>query len=114
MTELTNDFDYNIESLSRGDAQFLNERLVEFNASKVPFTQSEPFVFISYGIRGNDKELLGGITALLYCWQCPYNVGPPIALAVEDAVAPRAHLERPRSLYASPTPARYHPGARDG
>lgn len=59
-----------IAELSRDDAQFLNDRIVEFNSSKVPFTQSEPFINIAYGLRDGNGILLGGIAAVLYCWRC--------------------------------------------
>lgn len=61
-----------LERLSGGDARFVNDKIIEFNKSKVPFTQSEAFVTIGYGLKSEKNELLGGIIALLYCWRCLY------------------------------------------
>lgn len=56
--------------LTNDAARFLGERLAESNASKVPFTQEPPFIKMTYGIRGDDDTIVGGIVAVLYCWRC--------------------------------------------
>jgi GNAT superfamily N-acetyltransferase len=58
-----------IDRLSAADARFLSERIVEFNSSLVPFTQSPPFVPIAYGFKDGRGDRLGGITATVYCWK---------------------------------------------
>lgn len=50
----------------------MNDRIIDFNASMVPFTQSEPFTAMAYGFKNNGGEVLGGIAATLYCWRCLY------------------------------------------
>ena len=61
-----------IDQLSMEESRALAGKLVEFNASQVPFTQSEPFVHLRYGIKGADGDLLGGIVAVVFCWRCLY------------------------------------------
>jgi GNAT superfamily N-acetyltransferase len=58
-----------IDRLSPSDARVLSERIVEFNSSLVPFTQSQPFVPIAYGFKDGRGDMLGGITATVYCWK---------------------------------------------
>ncbi|HEY1881624.1 MAG TPA: GNAT family N-acetyltransferase [Candidatus Cybelea sp.] len=55
--------------LSPTDAQCLSERIVEFNSSRVPFTQPAPFTPIAYGFKNDRGDVLGGITATVYCWR---------------------------------------------
>jgi GNAT superfamily N-acetyltransferase len=57
-----------IDRLSPSDARVLSERIVEFNSSLVPFTQSQPFVPIAYGFKDGRGDMLGGIEATVYCW----------------------------------------------
>ncbi|MFZ1018930.1 MAG: GNAT family N-acetyltransferase [Candidatus Cybelea sp.] len=58
-----------IDRLSASDARVLSERIVEFNSSLVPFTQSQPFVPIAYGFKDGRGDMLGGIKATVYCWK---------------------------------------------
>jgi len=53
------------------DREYLNDRIIEFNAKQVPFSQDELFINIDYVAKDNDT-IIGGITALLYCWKCLY------------------------------------------
>lgn len=58
-----------IDRLSAADARFVSARIVEFNSSRVPFTQAQPFVSIAYGFKDGGGDILGGITATAYCWK---------------------------------------------
>lgn len=64
--------DFGIDKLSRAEAEFINSKIIEFNASRVPFTQDEPFVNVAFALRGKDQDLIGGIQAQMYCWRCLY------------------------------------------
>jgi ribosomal protein S18 acetylase RimI-like enzyme len=61
-----------VAKLSAEEARVVDDALMRFNSSVVPFTQSEPFVRLQYGIRDDSGRLIAGITAVLYCWQILY------------------------------------------
>lgn len=56
---------------NENDRDHINEQIVEFNSRQVPFTQKQQFIHLDYVIKDNEK-LLGGITAIVYCWKCLY------------------------------------------
>ncbi len=58
-----------ISECNKDDISFLNENLVKYNASMVPFTQDEPFIELNYKIQ-EDEKTVAGIIAVLYCWGC--------------------------------------------
>jgi GNAT superfamily N-acetyltransferase len=62
-----------VVELSAEDARVVHESLIGFNSSVVPFTQSEPFSRMHYGIHDDDGKLIAGITATLYCWGILYT-----------------------------------------
>lgn len=53
------------------ERDYINDQIVEFNSEQVPFTQSEKFINIDYIVKDGHK-VVGGITAILYCWKCLY------------------------------------------
>ncbi|MDR2279031.1 MAG: GNAT family N-acetyltransferase [Vagococcus sp.] len=53
------------------EEDYINEKLVHFNNTKVPFKQKHPFLVISRCIKECD-EIVGGITANIYCWNILY------------------------------------------
>lgn len=59
-----------ISALSASEQRFVRDKIVEFNALRVPFTQNVPFVVLAYGINGPDNAITGGIIAVEYCWRC--------------------------------------------
>jgi len=63
--------EYNITTGTSKDRDYLDDKIVEYNLSKVPATQDEKFINIEYVIK-NDGIVIGGITAVLYCWKCLY------------------------------------------
>lgn len=54
------------------EKEHLSDKIVEFNAQQVPFSQSEPFIDLSYSLKTEDDLFVGGIRAFLYCWKCLY------------------------------------------
>lgn len=48
----------------------VNNGIIEYNLSKVPFTQEPAFISINRVIKGVNGEVLAGINSLLYCWSC--------------------------------------------
>lgn len=58
--------------LSAEEARVVDDAVIRFNSSVVPFTQGEPFVRLQYGIRDDNGRLIAGIAAVLYCWQILY------------------------------------------
>lgn len=59
-----------ISALSPDEQRFVRDKIVEFNAVRVPFTQDVPFVVLAYGINGPENSIAGGIIAVEYCWHC--------------------------------------------
>lgn len=57
---------------SMADLDFVDNKIIEFNAQQVPFTQQEPFIQLSYVIKDNDGIIVSGINASLYCWKILY------------------------------------------
>jgi GNAT superfamily N-acetyltransferase len=63
---------YIIEESTREEYGLVDNGIVEYNLSKVPFTQEPSFIPINRVIKGSSGELLAGINSLLYCWNCLY------------------------------------------
>lgn len=61
---------YIIEESSREDYDLVDSGIVEYNLSKVTFTQEQPFISINRVIKDVNGEVLAGINSLLYCWNC--------------------------------------------
>jgi GNAT superfamily N-acetyltransferase len=63
---------YVIEESTREEYALINEGIVQYNLSKVPFTQEPSFIAINRVVKGVSGEILAGINSLLYCWNCLY------------------------------------------
>jgi GNAT superfamily N-acetyltransferase len=63
---------YIIEKSTRDEAGFVDDGIVQYNLSKVPFTQDPPFIQINRVIKDPDGKILAGINSVLYCWKCLY------------------------------------------
>ncbi|WP_026476231.1 GNAT family N-acetyltransferase [Alkaliphilus transvaalensis] len=61
-----------IEKSTKEEVGLVDDGIVKFNLSKVPFTQESTFVAINRVIRGKTGELIAGINSILYCWNCLY------------------------------------------
>lgn len=61
---------YVIEESTREEWALVDDGIVEYNSSKVPFTQEPSFIPINRVIKGVNGEVFAGIISLLYCWKC--------------------------------------------
>jgi GNAT superfamily N-acetyltransferase len=62
----------NIEISTKADWAVVDDGIVEYNASKVPYTQEQAFEPINRVIRNEAGEVIAGINSMLYCWNCLY------------------------------------------
>ncbi len=63
---------YIIEESTKDEYGLVDDGIVEYNISKVPFTQEPSYISINRVIKDLDGEVLAGINSLLYCWNCLY------------------------------------------
>ena len=63
---------YVIEESTREEYEIVDNGIVEYNLSKVPFTQEPYFISINRVIKDLDGNILAGINSMLYCWNCLY------------------------------------------
>lgn len=63
---------YVIEKSTREEYEVIDNGIVEYNLSKVPFTQEPSFISINRVIKGSDGNMVAGINSMLYCWNCLY------------------------------------------
>lgn len=63
---------YIIEESTNEERHLVDNGIVEYNLSKVPFTQDQPFVSINKVVKGLNGDILAGINSILYCWNCLY------------------------------------------
>ena len=61
-----------IEESTKEQAGLVDNGIVKYNLSKVPFTQEPSFISINKVIKGSNGEVLAGINSILYCWNCLY------------------------------------------
>jgi GNAT superfamily N-acetyltransferase len=64
--------DYVIEESTREDLRVIEDGLVKYNASRVPFIQKPAFIPVNRVIKGIDGEIIAGINSIIYCWDCMY------------------------------------------
>jgi len=63
---------YIIEESTKEEYRVVDNGIVEYNLSKVPFTQEPSFISINRVIKDLNGEIVAGINSLLYCWNCLY------------------------------------------
>lgn len=63
---------YVIEESTREEYGLVDDGIVEYNLSKVPFTQEPSFISINRVIKGSNGDMLAGLNSILYCWNCLY------------------------------------------
>jgi GNAT superfamily N-acetyltransferase len=63
---------YVIEASTREGWKVVDDGIVEYNLSKVPFTQENAFEPINRVIKDESGEVVAGINSMLYCWNCLY------------------------------------------
>ena len=62
----------NIYESTIEERELLDNKLVEFNRKKVPFEQSEDWIFLSYALKDETNQVMAGINSMLYCWNILY------------------------------------------
>lgn len=65
-------FALKIEMGTEQDRNYLDDKIVEFNSQAVAFTQKENFIHLDYVTKDDAGNVIGGITALSYCWKILY------------------------------------------
>lgn len=63
---------YVIEESTREENDLIDNGIVEYNISKVPFTQEPSFISINRVIKGSNGDMLAELNSILYCWNCLY------------------------------------------
>jgi GNAT superfamily N-acetyltransferase len=71
MSSLTNNKPHTIVPATAADAEFIDNKIVEFNKNQVPFTQKQTPLFKNYVIKDNDS-IIAGINACVYHWGILY------------------------------------------
>lgn len=64
--------EFNILNCVDDDAEYICDKLVEYNLSKVPKTQREEFISINKKIVDEDGSIIAGCIAKIYCWNVIY------------------------------------------
>ena len=63
---------YKIENCKDGDAEYIIDRLVEYNLAKVPAKQKALFETIDKKIADDNGRIIAGCVARMYCWNVTY------------------------------------------
>lgn len=63
---------YKIENCKDGDAEYIIDRLVEYNLSQVPAKQEVLFDMLDKKITDNNGKIIAGCVAKMYCWNVAY------------------------------------------
>lgn len=61
-----------IEDGTSESYQVVVNGIVEYNASKVPYTQEPSYFPVNRIIKGTDGDIIAGIHSVLYGWNCLY------------------------------------------
>ena len=63
---------FKIENCKQGDADYIIDRLVEYNLSKVPAEQNVLFDILDKKITDDNGKIIAGCVAKMYCWNVAY------------------------------------------
>lgn len=63
---------YIIREVNNEEADFIVDKIVEYNLSKVPLKQEIDFLWINRLIEDTNGEIIAGILSKMYCWNCLY------------------------------------------
>lgn len=63
---------YHMQSCSEEDKTYIVDHLVAYNLIQVPSEQKELFLDLSRKAVNEDDDIIGGIIAKMYCWNCVY------------------------------------------
>jgi GNAT superfamily N-acetyltransferase len=61
-----------ITSGTQEEVDFINKSIYEYNSSRVPFLHYPVEIGVNYSLKNDNEDLVGGITALIYCWKILY------------------------------------------
>ena len=61
-----------IENCKDGDAEYIIDRLVEYNLSQVPAEQETLFDILDKKITDDKGKIIAGCVARMYCWNVAY------------------------------------------
>lgn len=64
--------DFDILRCEDGDNDYINDKLVEYNLSKVPAQQEDLFYGIERKMVDDDGNIIAGCLAFSYCWNIIY------------------------------------------
>ena len=63
---------FKIENCKNGDEDYIIDRLVEYNLSKVPAEQDVLFDILDKKITDDNGNIIAGCVARMYCWNVAY------------------------------------------
>lgn len=63
---------YHMQSCGGEDKTYIVDHLVAYNLTHVPSEQEELFLDLSRKAVNEDGDIIGGIIAKMYCWNCVY------------------------------------------
>ncbi len=63
---------FNILNCVDGDAEYICDKLVEYNLGQVPKTQELDFIYINKKIVDENNKIIAGCLAKMYCWNVLY------------------------------------------
>jgi len=63
---------FKIENCKNGDEDYIIDRLVEYNLSKVPAEQDVWFDILDKKITEDNGNIIAGCVARMYCWNVAY------------------------------------------
>ncbi len=63
---------YKFENCADGDADYIIDRLVEYNLSQVPAEQKTLFDTLDKKIIDDNGKIIAGCVARMYCWNVAY------------------------------------------
>lgn len=61
---------YRVLESKLNEIQYIDEQLVDYNESKVPFDLSTPFSKFNRHIKDENGEVIAGINCIYYSWKC--------------------------------------------
>ncbi len=65
-------YNFKIQTANKEECGFIDDQIVNYNISKVPFTQELSFIGLNKVIKDEEGNIIAGILGVLYCWNCLY------------------------------------------
>lgn len=63
---------FKIAERTRKEIDFVENKIVEYNESEVPFELSIPYSKINRNIKDENGNIIAGINCIYYSWKCIY------------------------------------------